>query len=109
MAITPKVLGQATPAGAVEAAVYTVPAATSATVSSIIIHNTDASNTDTAKVRIDPGSVASTLDKQICDINVPPSGTVILTVGITLAATDRVWVQSSNGDVNFHLFGIEEA
>ena len=110
MAISPKVLAQRTPAagGAFEDA-YTVPGATQTTVSTILFHNTHAVNTDTAQVRIAIGGAVNAATQQIMNVNVPAEGTVIITTGITLAATDVARVASTNGTVNFHFYGIEEA
>jgi len=110
MAINPRVLAQHVPAagGAFEAA-YTVPALTKTTCSTVIMHNTNTTTTDAAYVRVAVAGAADAISQQIYSVNVPPEGTVIVTTGITLATTDVVRVASSNGTVNFHLYGIEEA
>jgi len=109
MAIDPLVLAQTVPAvGGAFVDSYTVPGATAATVSTIIIHNTDSSTTDDGRVRVAIAGAANAISQQIFDVNVPATGTVIITTGVTLATTDVVRVASSNGTLNFHLYGIEE-
>lgn len=111
MAIEPKVLAQHTPAagGGFEDA-YTVPGATATTIATVILHNDGTSAaTDTAQIRIAVGGAANALSQQIWNVNVPNEGSIIITTGLTLATTDVVRVASTNGDVNFHLYGIEES
>jgi len=110
MSIAPKVLAQRTPAagGGFEDA-YTVPGATQTTIATILCHNTHATITDTAQVRVAVGGAGNAATQQIMNVNVPAEGTVIITTGITVSATDVVRVASTNGTVNFHLYGIEES
>jgi hypothetical protein len=108
MAFNPKVLGQSRPLAATLTAAYTVPAVTKTTVSSIAIHNTSGT-TDPVLVTVAPAGAADATVHQLLNVNIPGDGTVILTVGITLATTDVVRVRSENGTSNFHLYGIEEA
>ena len=110
MALAPTVIAQRTPAagGAFEDA-YTVPASTAVTVATIIMHNDGTSAaTDTAQIRVAVGGAADAVSQQIWNVNVPDEGTIVVTTGLTLAATDVVRVASTNGDVNFHLYGIVE-
>ena len=110
MALAPQVIAQRTPAagGAFEDA-YTVPGATAVTVATIIMHNDGTSGaTDTAQVRIAVAGAADAVTQQVWNVNIPDEGTIVITTGITLAATDVVRVASTNGDVNFHLYGIVE-
>lgn len=111
MAIAPKILAQHTPAagGAFEDA-YTVGGGIGTTVATIIMHNDGTSgSTDAAQIRVAPAGAADAITQQIWNVNVPDEGTVVVTTGITLEATDVVRVASANGDVNFHLYGIEES
>jgi hypothetical protein len=111
MAIAPKVLAQKTPAagGAFEDA-YTVGGGVGTTIATIILHNDGTSGaTDTAQIRIAVAGAADNITQQIWNVNVPDEGSIIITTGITLEATDVVRVASTNGDVNFHFYGIEES
>jgi hypothetical protein len=110
MAINPKVLAQHVPAagGAFEDA-YTVPGATKTTASTVILHNTSTTTTDSAYLRVAVAGAVNATSQQLFSINVPPEGTIIVTTGVTLATTDVVRVAAANGTTNFHIYGIEEA
>jgi hypothetical protein len=109
MAIDPDIIAQRTPAagGGFEVA-YTVPALTATTISTIILHNTDPTTTDDGRVRIADNGAANAATQQIVNVNIPPDGSVVITTGVTLAATDVVRVASTNGTLNFHFYGIVE-
>jgi hypothetical protein len=110
MAITPKVLSQHVPAagGAFENA-YTVPGATQTTIATVILHNTNGTTSDAGQLRVAIAGAANALSQEVFNVNVPADGTVVLTTGITVQATDVVRVASANGTLNFHLYGIEES
>lgn len=101
-----KVLGQTFPAVASPATLYTVPAATQTVCSTLSICNTGAATTYRVSVR--PAGAAQD-DKHYLAYNPPinANDTVLLTLGITLAASDVVTVYSANGAVAFSLFGAE--
>ena len=110
MALAPQVIAQHTPAagGGFEVA-YTVPGATAVTIATIILHNDGSSGaTDTAQIRVAVAGAADDVSQQIWNVNVPDEGSIIITTGITLATTDVVRVASTNGDINFHFYGIVE-
>lgn len=110
MAINPKVLAQHVPgAGGAYEDAYTVPALTKTTCSTVMMHNTSTTVTDSAYLRVAVAGAADALSQQAFSINVPPEGTIIVTTGVTLATTDVMRVAATNGTVNFHLYGIEEA
>jgi len=108
MAIAPQILSQLRPVGGGASADYTVGGGENVTVSSILMHNTDASTTDTAQVNIGNATAVESVTNQAWNINVPPEGTIIITAGFTLSATDVVMTNSTNGTVSFQLFGIVE-
>ena len=106
MATTYKVLGQAYPAAATPTTRYTVPAATSAVTSTLVVANLGASTT--YKIAIRPaGATLENKHYQTPDVPVNASDALFLTVGFTLAATDVVTIQSASGAVAFSLFGAE--
>ena len=108
MAVTAKVLGQLDNAVATEETLYTVPGATSATVSTLIVCNRGAATT--FRVAIDVGgSGVADKDYLYYDVPIAVNDTFAATIGITLAATDLVRVESASGDTSMSLFGIEEA
>jgi hypothetical protein len=106
MATTYKVLGQAHPAAATDTTLYTVPSATSAVCSTISICNLGASTTYRIAIRVAGASIE---DKQYLayEAAINQYDTVLLTLGITLAATDVVTVRAATADVSFQLFGSE--
>lgn len=110
MAFSPKILSQTVPgAGGAFTDAYTVPGATSTTVGTVTVHNTSSTTTDDGRLRTAIAGAANASSQQVFNINVPPDGTVVLTMGVTLATTDVVRVAATNGTLNFHLYGIEEA
>lgn len=108
MADTYKVLGQSFPTLATLTTLYTVPAATSTTASSIIICNQSTTAADTFRISIQIAAAADS-SKQYLYYNLPimPSDTFVATIGITLATTDVVKCYSTMGTSSFNLFGIE--
>lgn len=107
MTITRKTLGQTAPGATTETDLYTVPASTSTVVSSIVVCNRGAV-TATFRVSVAVGGGATgNKDYLYYDVLMPPNDTFIATVGLTLAATDKVKVYASNGNLSFNLFGEE--
>jgi len=107
MATTYKILGQVTGSSST-ASLYTVPAATQAVVSSVIISNR---STTSATYYIGALPSGSTLeDKNWIAYAVPVSGSdsTSLTLGITLNAGDSIQV-SGNLTGSFSAFGSEIA
>lgn len=102
-----KVLGQAAPLAAVETALYTVPAATSAVVSTVTICNRAAGPT-TFRVSIRVGGgVTANKDYIYYAQNLAGNTTFSATIGITLAAADVVRVYAGSANLSFNLFGVE--
>lgn len=107
MAEVLKVLAQSAPSATTLTDAYTVPGATSATVSSIMVCNRSASEA-TFRVSV---AVAGAADGpgQYVVYDLPIAGTDVFaaTVGLTLGAADVVRVWASSGDLSFSLFGVE--
>jgi hypothetical protein len=107
MATTYKVLGQSAPAATTAANLYTVPSATSAVVSTLVIANRAATNA-TYRVSVRPGGASQANQHYLAyDVAVAGADSTTLTLGITLAATDVVTVYGSTADLSFNLFGSE--
>jgi hypothetical protein len=107
MTTTYKVLGQSAPGATTETDLYTVPTLTSAIASSIIICNRGSSST-TFRVSIAVGGGATgNKDYLYYDIPIAGNDTFIATIGITLAAADKVKVYAGNANLSFNLFGQE--
>ena len=107
MATIYKTLGQAAPAATTSTDLYTVPAATSAIISTITIANRAATD---ATFRISQslvGAVLADKDYLVYDVTVPGSGFITLTLGITMAATDKLRVYGSTANLSFNAFGTE--
>jgi hypothetical protein len=102
-----KVLGQSTPSAATDTTLYTVPALTQAVCSTLSICNTTGAAI-TYRVAVRPaGETINTKHYIAFDASVAPNDAVLLTLGITLAATDVVTVRAGATGVAFSLFGAE--
>jgi glucose-6-phosphate dehydrogenase assembly protein OpcA len=107
MATVYKVLGQSAPSATTATTLYTVPADTSAVVSTIVVANRTNSS---ATYRIAVRPAGATLANQhylAYDVPVAASDSTTLTLGITLAATDVVTVYGSTNNLSFNVFGSE--
>ena len=102
-----KVLGQSNPTANTMTTVYTVPAGNSAVISSIVICNQAAANAN-VDIAVCQANTAVTAAQYITRTsNTIAYDTMILTLGITLAATDTIRVQSTNGNTSVAVFGSE--
>jgi hypothetical protein len=107
MPITYKVLGQSAPSATTATTLYTVPAATSAIVSTITISNR-AGTSGSYRIAIRPA--AATLADQhylAYDVVIAANDTTALTLGISLATTDVITVYASSASFSFNVFGSE--
>ena len=102
-----KTLGQVSPAATTLTAIYTVPAATQTTISSIIICNTN-STASSFSVSVAIGGASDTTKQYIYSL-LPIQGndTFIATIGLTLSATDVVRVYAANTNLAFSIYGVE--
>jgi len=109
MATTYKVLGQSNPAATTLTTLYTVPAATATVVSSISVANLTATAA-TFRIAIRPAGATITNSHYLgFVITVGASDTTIITVGVTMAATDVLSVYGSTANLVFQAFGSEVA
>jgi glucose-6-phosphate dehydrogenase assembly protein OpcA len=107
MPTTYKVLGQSNPAATTLTTLYTAPAGTQAVVSSIVIANLAASAaTFRIAIRV-AGSAISNEEYIAYDITLGASDSTVLTLGITLGATDVISVYASTTTVAFSAYGSE--
>lgn len=107
MSNTLKVLGQSKPSATTLTALYTVPAATSAVVSTISVCNQSATPTS-FRISVAPAGAADTASQYLYyDVVIPANDTFIATIGITLATTDVVRVYNTLATCSFSLFGSE--
>ena len=102
-----KVLGQSNPAATTNSTLYTVPSATDAVVSSITICNL-ASSSATYRIAVRPaGATLANVHYIAYDVTVGAADTTVLTVGLTLDATDVITVYGSTANLVFHAYGSE--
>ena len=102
-----KVLGQSNPSATTLTTLYTVPSATEAVVSSIIIANL-AATAATFRIAVRPDGASIANSQYIgYDITVGASDSTVLTLGITMNAADVLSVYASTATVTFSAFGSE--
>jgi hypothetical protein len=107
MATIYKVLGQSAPSATTDTNLYTVPSATSAVCSTLSICNRDAA-TATFRVAVRPaGATIANQHYIVYGASVVGNDSILLTLGIALAATDVVTVYSSTANTSYTLFGSE--
>lgn len=105
--MTIKVLGQSAPAATTNTNVYTVPSATEAVVSTIVIANR-ASTAGTFRLAVRPaGATISNQHYIAYDVPIAANDSTTLTLGITLGATDVLTVYTSSADMSVNVFGTE--
>lgn len=108
MATTFKVLGQSNPAATTLTTLYTVPAATTAIVSTISVANQGAA----ASFRIAIRPAGATLAAQhylTYDTAIDANQTLPITIGLTLGAGDVISVYAPNTSFSFHAYGQENS
>jgi len=102
-----KVLGQSNPAATTATTLYTVPAASSAVVSTISVCN-QAGTAATFRIAVRPaGATLAAQHYIVYGATVPASDSTWLTGGITLAATDVVTIYASSATLSFNIYGSE--
>ena len=102
-----KVLGQSNPTATTATTLYTVPSLKEAVVSSISIANLT-STPATFRIAVRPaGAVLANLHYFAYDVTVGAADTTVITVGITMTATDVITVYASTANLTFHAYGNE--
>jgi hypothetical protein len=102
-----KVLGQSAPSATTATTLYTVPSATEAVISTLIIANR-AATTATFRIAIRPNAATLANEHYIAyDVTVGASDSTTLTLGLTLDAADVLTVYASNANLSFSAFGSE--
>jgi hypothetical protein len=108
MPTTYKVLGQSNPGATTATTLYTVPASTQTVVSSLVIDNISTSTAATFRIAVRPDGAALANQHYIAyDVTVAPSDTTILTVGLTIDASDVITVYASTANLVFSAYGSE--
>jgi hypothetical protein len=107
MPTTYKVLGQSNPSATTATTLYTVPSATQAVVSTIVVANlTTTAATFRIAVRV-AGATLANSQYVAYDITVGASDSTTITLGLTLGAADVITVYASTANVTFSAFGSE--
>jgi hypothetical protein len=107
MASVYKVLGQSAPAATTATNVYTVPSATEAVVSTIVIANR-AATAGSFRLSVRPAGAAQADQHYVAfDVPIAAKDSTTLTLGITLAATDVITFYASSADMSVNVFGTE--
>ena len=102
-----RVLGQSAPSATTDTDLYTVPADTSAVISTIVVANR-AETSASYRIAIRPNGATLANQHYIAyDVLIGASDSTALTLGITLAATDIVAVYASTANFSFSVFGSE--
>ena len=102
-----KSLGQSAPNATTETDLYTVPAATSAVCSTIIVCNRGGTSTAFRMSHAAGGGATQNKDYLYFDVTIPKNDTFTATVGITMATGDKIKVYAGNSNLSFNLYGTE--
>ena len=108
MAATYRVLAQSNPSATTETTLYTVGAGVAAVVSTIMICN-QSSSAGTYRIAVRPAADGATAAKHwiVYGATVAGSDATALTLGITLAAGDKIQIYASSANMSFSAFGSE--
>jgi hypothetical protein len=107
MANAYKVLAQSAPSATTATNIYTVPAATEAVISTIVIANRDSTAT-TFRLSIRPAGATQANQHYLAyDVPIAASDSTTLTLGVTMATTDVLTVFAGNANLSFNVFGTE--
>ena len=107
MPTTYKVLGQVAPSAGADTALYTGPSSTQTVISTISVCNRSASE-GTFRIFLRPND--ETLANKhylVYDAPVIGNDVINLTLGITMDASDVLYVRASSADFSFNCFGSE--
>ena len=108
MANTYKVLGQSNPTTTANVDLYTVPSGTAAVISSLVVTNVTASAAVVNVFVRQSGATATTSNSILYEVSVAANTVAAFTLGITMAAGDKITVRSDTANaVAFHAFGSE--
>ena len=107
MANVYKVLGQSAPAATTDTALYTVPSATEAVISTIVIANR-AATAGSFRLAVRPNGASIANQHYLAyDVPIAANDSTTLTLGITVDAADVITVRASSADMSFNAFGSE--
>jgi len=102
-----QVLGQVNPSSGSLTDVYTVPALTQATVSSLTVANYGTSEGEFRVAVAVSGSVDDSKQYIYWDVPVPSNNTFSAVIGLTLNTTDVIRVYANVDTLAFNFFGVQ--
>lgn len=105
--VTQKILGQSKPSATTLTDVYTVPALTQATISTITVANQSATATSFRISVAVAGAADNTKQYLYYDCSIAGNDTFACTFGITLGAGDIVRCYATLATLSFNIFGAE--
>jgi hypothetical protein len=107
MANVYKVLGQSAPSATTATTLYTVPSATEAVISTIVIANR-ANSAESFRLSVRPNGTAQANQHYLAyDVPIAANDSTTLTLGITMDAADVITVYASSANMSFNVFGSE--
>ena len=107
MATAYKVLGQVAPSATTATTLETVPRGTQSVVSTIVVCNRGGTSA-TYRIAVRPAGATLANEHYIAyDTAITANNSTMITIGITLAATDVITVYASNTNLSFSAFGSE--
>lgn len=102
-----KILGQSNPNAATLTDSYTVPASTSAVVSTITVANRSATAT-AFRISVAPAGAGDSVEQYLYyDIAIDGNDTFATTIGISLETTDVIRVYATLATLSFNITGVE--
>lgn len=102
-----KVLAQSNPSATTATTLYTVPASTSAVISTITVCN-QAASAGSFRIAVRPAGTALAAQHYVAyDVAIAANDTTALTLGLTLATTDVVTIYASSATMSFNAYGSE--
>ena len=108
MASTYKVLGQVAATANTTHNVYTVPAATQAVISSVVVTNRNSGANATYRIAVQPAGAALANQHYVAfEAPVTAYDSVTLQMGISMGNTDILSVYTANSNISFSVFGVE--
>lgn len=107
MATVYKVLGQSAPSATTNTDVYTVPSATEAVISTVVIANR-ANTAGTFRLAVRPDGAAIANQHYLAyDTAIGANDSITLTLGITVNAADVITAYASSANMSVNVFGTE--
>lgn len=102
-----KVLAQSNPSATTATTLYTVPASTSAVISTITVCN-QAASAGSFRIAVRPAGATLAAQHYVAyDVAIAANDTTALTLGLTLATTDVVTIYASSATMSFNAYGSE--